>query len=127
MTIRVPTYAQRVARIQRPGDEDVELRRAKDYVRRLKRAATKAFSRQEKKELLDAVREAEIVLRRMRANIYALEGLALARLRTRQSARQDAEIMRLRCLAASRGATPVEVQRNIHRIEEPSNGHNETS
>ena len=115
---QVPTYAQRVARIQRPGDEDVELRRAKDYVRRLKRAAKKAATLEQKIELLDAVREAETVLRKMRANIFELEDLALARLRNHRSAERDAEVMRARSLAASRGATPVEVQQKVLALEE---------
>lgn len=113
---QVPSYEQRVARIQSPGDEQKELKRAKEYMMRVRRELQNATSLDRKKTLMSAVKEAESVLRRMRVNIFKLEDLALARSNSRRAAQTDYEIMRLRSLAAARGATPVEVQRNVLAI-----------
>lgn len=110
---QVPSYKQRVARIQSPGDEQKELERAKAYMMRLRRELKNAKSLDRKKILMPAVKEAESVLRRMRANIFKLEDLALARSNSRRAAQMDYDIMRLRSRASARGATPVEVERNV--------------
>ena len=115
--MRVPTYEDRVARIQSPGDEQKELQRAKSYMMRLRREVKKAISFEEKESLLLALKEAESVLRKMRSRIFELEDLAIARRNSRLAARQDADIMRLRCMASLRGATPVEVEQSVMALD----------
>ena len=75
MTYKVITYEQRVRKMQKPGDEEIQLRRAKNYVRRLRNRMRNADSLEEKLLLSKAVKEAESVLRRLRQNIFDLEDM----------------------------------------------------
>lgn len=70
--MRVPTYEQRVVRIEKPGDEDRELRRAKAYVMRLRREVNKVFNPQQREVIQANLQAAEQVLRKMRQNIFNL-------------------------------------------------------
>lgn len=79
--MKVPQYEQRVARIQKPGDAQKELERAKRYMMRMRAEARKASSLKRKLEILDAEKEAATVLRKMRQMIYELEDLEAERSR----------------------------------------------
>lgn len=77
--MRVVSYEQRVARMSAPGDEDRQLRLAKAYVMRLRRRFRATCSLAGKRELADAIKEAESVLRRLRMNIFELQDMLESR------------------------------------------------
>jgi hypothetical protein len=73
MQNRIVTYEQRVARMKKPGDEDQEIQRAKKYVRRLAVRMKKATDDNDRMALSYLHKEAELVLRKLRQNIFDLE------------------------------------------------------
>ena len=77
--MRVVSYEQRVACMSAPGDEDRQLRLAKAYVMRLRRRMRATYSLDGKRELADAIKEAESVLRRLRMNIFELQDMLESR------------------------------------------------
>ena len=77
--MKVVTYEERVAQMHVPGDEEKQLRLAKEYVKRLKRKLKKAPSLDEKLEINAAISEAEQVLRKLRLNIFDLEDMLIAK------------------------------------------------
>jgi len=70
---RVPTYEQRIARIREPEDIDRELGRAKRYAMRLRRLANRTGNHEDKLKILEDIKAAEQVLRKLRVNVYVLE------------------------------------------------------
>lgn len=76
--MNIVTYEQRVSRMKVPGDEDIQLYRAKAYVKRLKRESRSAPSLADKLEYQEAIKEAEGVLRKLRVNIFALNDELIA-------------------------------------------------
>lgn len=73
MQNKIVTYEQRVARMKKPGDEDQELQRAKKYVRKLALRMKKATDNNDSMALRYLHKEAELVLRKLRQNIFDLE------------------------------------------------------
>lgn len=69
----VPTYHQRRANIQTLDDLDDELRKAKLYVRRLRRNAKAAELLESKIKIQKSVKEAESVLQKLRCNYFDIE------------------------------------------------------
>ena len=65
----VPRYENRVSKMSQPGDEDTQLRIAKAYMMRLRGEQRKnPFS----KTVSDALKESELVVRKLRQNIFDL-------------------------------------------------------
>ena len=71
--MNIISYEQRISKMIKLGDEDIQLQRAKNYIRRLRRKSIKAPSLKLKLEMQTKVKEAEKVLRKLRQNIFALE------------------------------------------------------
>ena len=69
----VPTFEQRRANIQNVGDLDNELRKAKLYMRRLKKNAKEADTLESKIEIQQNVKVAEGVLRKLRTRYFDIE------------------------------------------------------
>lgn len=67
------TYEQRVEKIKKPGDEDTQLRLAKEYVKRLRTKAKKQETLKDKIHVLDKIKKAEAVLRKLRLNIFSIQ------------------------------------------------------
>lgn len=71
--MRVPTFEQRRANIQTIDDLDNELRKAKLYIRRLKKNAKEADTLESKIEIQQKVKVAEGVLRKLRTRYFDIE------------------------------------------------------
>jgi hypothetical protein len=69
----VPTFEQRRANIQTFDDLDNELRKAKLYIRRLKKNAKEADTLESKIEIQQNVKVAEGVLRKLRTRYFDIE------------------------------------------------------
>lgn len=69
----VPTFEQRRANIQTFDDLDNELRKAKLYIRRLKKNAKEADTLESKIEIQQKVKVAEGVLRKLRTRYFDIE------------------------------------------------------
>ena len=69
----VPTFEQRRANIQTFDDLDNELRKAKLYMRRLKKNAKEADTLESKIEIQQNVKVAEGVLRKLRTRYFDIE------------------------------------------------------
>ncbi len=67
------TYEQRRERIQCEADIAIEIERARRYLRKKRRLATKAEGMGDKQTCLLEVRQAESVLRQLRLNIFNIE------------------------------------------------------
>lgn len=78
----VPTYEQRTANILSVADLDTELKRAKLYARRMKVQSKKAPSLEEKLAYQKRFKEAESVLRKLRANYFDIEDQLLQKAAT---------------------------------------------
>lgn len=76
--MRTMTYEDRVSKIVAPGDVDVQLNRAKSYIKSLRRRKRAADELDEKIEYDRAVKAAEKVLHRLRVNRFDLEDIARA-------------------------------------------------
>lgn len=73
--MRTMTYEDRLSRITAPGDVDVQLSRAKSYIKSLRRRKRAANDLAVKIEYSRAVKAAEMVLYRLRLNRFELEDL----------------------------------------------------
>lgn len=73
------SYADRVAAINKPGDEERQLELAKRRVLALRYQKRTAPSLEKKLRADRCLRHAEQVLRQLRVNIFVLEDLAAAR------------------------------------------------
>lgn len=69
----VPTFEQRRANIHNFDDLDNELRKAKLYIRRLKKNAKEADTLESKIEIQQKVKVAEGVLRKLRTRYFDIE------------------------------------------------------
>ena len=67
------TYEMRRAKMQKPGDEDEQLRLAKQYAKRLRNEAKNMGSLAEKLAQNEKVKEAESIVRQIRHNIWDIE------------------------------------------------------
>lgn len=67
------TYEMRRAKMQKPGDEDEQLRLAKQYAKRLRNEAKNMGSLAEKLAQNEKVKEAERIVRQIRHNIWDIE------------------------------------------------------
>lgn len=76
---KIVSYDDRVAKMEKPGDEEVQILHAKKYVARLRTKAKSAGTLAEKLELQSAVKEAEGVLRKLRLNVFDLEDMLIAK------------------------------------------------
>jgi hypothetical protein len=70
LAMKIVSYETRVAKMHKPGDEDQQLRLAKNYVKALRLRFKKASRLDEKLEIGQAVKQAESVLRKLRLNIF---------------------------------------------------------
>ena len=77
--INIITYEQRVAKMKKTGDEDIQLKLAMQYVNRLIAKSKKADTLEEKLDLKEAVKKAECVLRNLRLNVFDLEDMLEAK------------------------------------------------
>ena len=71
--MEIVSYEARVAKMQKPGDVDRQLRLAKIYVKSLRLKFKKAPSLDEKLVLGKAVKDAESVLRQLRLTFFDLQ------------------------------------------------------
>jgi hypothetical protein len=69
------TYEQRVANMNKPGDEDEQLRLAKQYAKRLHNNAKAGKTLEEKIQLQTTAKEGDAVTRKIRQNIFDLENM----------------------------------------------------
>jgi len=69
------SYTQRVAKMLKPGDEETQIRLAKNTVKMLRREAKKNIPLAEKIKAQELTKGAERVLRELRANIFNLEDM----------------------------------------------------
>jgi hypothetical protein len=67
------TYEQRVAKMNKPGDEDEQLRLAKQYAKRLHNNVKSGKTLEEKTLLQTTAKEADGVISKIRQNIFDLE------------------------------------------------------
>lgn len=67
------TCEQRIAKIKTVADIDDQLRKAKDYARRLRLAAIACPTLAEKLEMNEQVKEAERVVRQLRSKSFDIE------------------------------------------------------
>ena len=77
--MNIVTYEERIAKMNKPGDEDKQLRLAKQYVRRLRVKLKKTNSLVKKVEINKAVTGSECVLRKLRLNIFDIEDMLFER------------------------------------------------
>lgn len=73
MPYLVPSYKERISRISSIDDIDLELKRSKSYVMRLRKAEKNASLMSDKIILKEALSTAEIVLRRIRQTRFDIE------------------------------------------------------
>ena len=78
--IGVISYEDRVAKMEKPGDEDEQLRLAKEYMKRMRRKAKAAGTLDAKLRLYEAQKEAEAVVRQLRLHIFELEDMLRAKM-----------------------------------------------
>ena len=71
--MEIVSYEARVAKMQKPGDVDRQLRLANIYVKSLRLKFKKAPSLDEKLVLGKAVKDAESVLRQLRLTFFDLQ------------------------------------------------------
>lgn len=69
------TYEQRVAKMQKPGDEDTQLRLAKQYAKKAHNRAKSGKTLAEKIELKQIALQADSVTQKLRQNIFDLEDM----------------------------------------------------
>jgi hypothetical protein len=69
------TYEQRVSKMLKPGDEDEQLRLAKQYSKKLRNEAKKQITLAGKLKINEKVKQAESVVRKLRQNIFDLEDM----------------------------------------------------
>jgi hypothetical protein len=69
------TYEQRVAKMNKPGDEDTQLRLAKQYARKLHDKAKAGNTLEEKIALKKIAKRADAVMHKLRQNIFDLEDM----------------------------------------------------
>ena len=77
--MNIVSYEDRVAKMMIVGDEDKQLRLAKSYVKRIRSLAKKAGTLEEKIKLQAAQKKAELVVNKLRQNIFDLEDMLLAK------------------------------------------------
>ena len=73
MPYQVPSYDNRVGRIKHVDDIARQTDLAKAYLLRLRRALKNAELLQEKIDIQSAIKQAEIVLRKLRLSVFDLE------------------------------------------------------
>lgn len=73
------SYRDRVQRIQKPGDEQTELRRAKALLMRKRAKFRAAAGLEDKLRYEEECRQAQGILRELRRHVFDLEDLAIAR------------------------------------------------
>lgn len=83
--MRTMTYEDRVSKITAPGDVDVQLSRAKSYIKSLRRRKRAANELAEKIEYSRAVKAAEMVLYRLQLCRFELDDLVQASKLERQA------------------------------------------
>jgi hypothetical protein len=71
------TYEQRVAKMLKSGDENEQLRLAKQYAQRLRKEAKSGRTLEEKLALQAIAKEADTVIRKIRQNIFELEDMLI--------------------------------------------------
>lgn len=77
--IKIVTYEDRVKKMNVLGDEVLQIQRAKQYIRLLKARKNKAATLAEKIDLMDAIKRAESVLRKLRTSVFDLEDMLRSR------------------------------------------------
>jgi hypothetical protein len=71
------TYEQRVAKMLKPGDENKQLRLAKQYAQKLRKEAKNGKTLEEKLALQTIAKEADTVILKIRQNIFDLEDMLI--------------------------------------------------
>jgi hypothetical protein len=71
------TYEQRVAKMLKPGDENKQLRLAKQYAQKLRKEAKNGKTLEEKLALQAIAKEADTVILKIRQNIFDLEDMLI--------------------------------------------------
>jgi hypothetical protein len=74
---QIITYEQRVSKMKCVGDEDKQLKLAKQYVSRLRNKLKKVDTLNEKIEINNDIKMAESVLRQLRLNVFDLEDMLI--------------------------------------------------
>lgn len=77
--MKVISYDDRVSKIKSEEDINIQLNLAKSYTKRLRTKARKAGILEEKIQLNECVKKADITLRKLRLNAFDLEDIFIVK------------------------------------------------